>query len=495
MRCTVTASSDGGKFAVRAAARRHSEVQAVRMRWSIRNQILLPLVTIQVVAVVAMTLVAAALAARRVERQIIDRLDGVVDALGRAHFPYTANVLAQMKGLSGAHFVTYNGEGKIEDSTLPTSSDPLPEIASIPSTSRLESLGRSAEVTLSSKRYFAVPLRPDPNPKATTLLVLYPEASWRQARWEAALPPLALGGGTLLAMIAMTSWIAHRISLRLRIVQKQVARVASGDFTALHEGGYQDEIRELVRSINLMCTQLRDMQFAIRRSERTQILAQLAAGLAHQLRNSLTGARMSVQLHAKRYPPPRDDHSLEVALRQLAMTEEQVRGILSLGRLEPRAPAPCDILGLMTDVALLVGPSCEHSKVRLHSPEGEPGSLVVADPASLRAALLNLTINAIEAAGSGGEVWLSTETRKDSVIVAVSDTGPGPPHELLDRISEPFVTSKAEGVGLGLAIVQQVAAEHGGRLSWTRANETTQFQLTLPRYFGNGLLVAPMSIS
>ena len=455
------------------------------MRWSIRNQILLPLITIQVIAAGTITLTAAALAARRAERQIIDRLDGVVEVLGHATFPYTEGVLAQMRGLSGAHFVAYDRAGRIEESTLKDREDLPRPLPTIPSTPRLEGLSHAAVVPIGPARYFAVRLRPVSNPRGTTLLVLYPEANWRQARWEAALPPLALGVGTLVTMVAVTSWLAHRISQRLRVVQTQVARIAAGDFTTLDEEGDRDEIQDLSRSVNRMCTQLREMSRTIRRSERTQILAQLAAGLAHQLRNSLTGARMSVQLHAKRYPPPTNDRSLEVALRQLAITEEQVRGLLSLGRLEQRAPTPCDVPSLMTDVALLVGPSCEHSKVALVVPEATGKLMVEADVASLRAAVLNLTLNAVEAAGAGGEVQLSSEPEGDSVVLEVSDTGPGPPEDLMDRLTEPFVTSKPEGVGLGLAIAHQVAVEHGGRLSWARVGETTRFRLAIPRSVAN----------
>ncbi len=86
-------------------------------------------------------------------------------------------------------------------------------------------------------------------------------------------------------------------------------------------------MRDLARSINEMSAQLSEMRRTIRQTERTHVLAQLAAGLAHQLRNSLTGARMSIQLHAKRFPPREGDETLNVALRQLAITEEQVRRI------------------------------------------------------------------------------------------------------------------------------------------------------------------------
>ena len=104
------------------------------------------------------------------------------------------------------------------------------------------------------------------------------------------------------------------------------------------------------------------MHQTIQQSERTRLLAQLAAGLAHQLRNSLTGARMSVQLHARRHPAPDGDQSLDVALRQLAMTEEQVKGLLSLGRVERRPPELCD-LRRSSPTSPLVDPSCQHAKV------------------------------------------------------------------------------------------------------------------------------------
>ena len=101
--------------------------------------------------------------------------------------------------------------------------------------------------------------------------------------------------------------------------------------------GREDEVADLALSVNRMCSQLKEMQQTIHRSERSRLLAQLGAGLAHQLRNSLTGAKLSVQLHAKRHPDAAADQTLSVALRQLALTEEQVRGLLSIGRVEQAA--------------------------------------------------------------------------------------------------------------------------------------------------------------
>jgi signal transduction histidine kinase len=282
-------------------------------------------------------------------------------------------------------------------------------------------------------------------------------------------------------MVVVTSWIALRISRRIGVVNRQVARIAGGDFAGLDPGREGDEIAALVHSINAMCLQLRDMSRTIQHSERARLLAQLAAGLAHQLRNSLTGARMSVQLHIRRCPSPSHDRSLEIALRQLLMTEEQVKGLLSLGRVEQRPPVACDLKQLVRDIALLVGPACEHGKVTLDVRGEGPPIGVMAEESGLRAAALNLTLNAVQAAGHGGMVRLETTSAGEAVTIEVSDNGPGPPPELANSLFEPFTTSKPEGVGLGLALAQQVAAAHGGQLSWARAAHETRFRLTFPR--------------
>ncbi len=277
------------------------------MRWSIRNQILIPLVSIQAMAVVSITLTSAYLAAMRSERQILDRLNGVDAALGHANFPYTATVLARMRNLSGAEFVASDASGRISASSLsglnsmPGGIDPIPEAT------RLASLSEAPGLRLGQTRYFVVRLRaPTPNDQGSgNLLVLYPETSWRQARREAALPVVFLGVGSLGLLAGVTGWVAQRIGGRVRRLECQVARIAQGDFhdleleSALHSS---DEVHALERSINTLCAELRRMSQTIRQTERTALLAQLAAGLAHQLRNALTGARMSIQLHARRSP-------------------------------------------------------------------------------------------------------------------------------------------------------------------------------------------------
>ena len=122
--------------------------------------------------------------------------------------------------------------------------------------------------------------------RARDLLVLYPESSWREARWDSAQVPLILGAAAWRSWRRRPPGSAHRISGRIHRLEHQVARIAEGDFRDLEPGRHDDEIHDLARSINLMCAQLQQMSQTIRQAERTSLLAQLAAGMAHQLRNA-----------------------------------------------------------------------------------------------------------------------------------------------------------------------------------------------------------------
>lgn len=445
---------------------------------SLRTRILLPLIAIQGVAAVATAVITAGLAARRGEAQVFDRLQGMVETLGHANFPMTPSVLARMRGLSGAHFLAYDADGALASTTLARPSDLPDGMGRAPRSGS----GRPPLVTVGGVRYLAMPMRVSADPRSTALVVLYPESNWSQARWEAAWPPLVLGGLSLALMAGVTGWIAHRTGRRIRTLGEAVARLAEGDFQPIDPGRDAREVGDLARSINAIGGELRDLRATIARTERAKVLAQLAAGLAHQLRNSLTGARMSIQLHARRHPPPESDRSLDVALRQLSLTEEQVRGLLALGRGEdePRTVSAFDLRRLLDDVALLIGPASEHGRVSLDVANTGGPREIVGDESGLRAAVLNLALNAIEAAGPGGSVRLALVDGPAWLAVEVDDDGPGPPPHLAGPVFEPFVTGKPEGVGLGLSLAETVANRHGGRLSWSRDDGVTRFRLLLP---------------
>ncbi|HEY8504501.1 MAG TPA: HAMP domain-containing sensor histidine kinase, partial [Gemmataceae bacterium] len=452
------------------------------MRWPIRNQIFVPFATVLLAAVTTLALGAARLAADRSERETTARLARVVGTLGSASFPYTENVLRQMRGLSGAEFAAFDEQGRVTASTLPAAAAGPELLAAVPASRTVRSLAEYPSVPVAGESYLAARLPVAAPGGAGSLVVLYPERSLAEARWTAAWPPLAVGGATLLVMLAVSAWLAQRLGRRIGSIRELFAGIADGRFGSAPVRPPLDELAELTCSANRLSGQLEQMRRTIAHTERVRLLAQLAGGLAHQLRNAVAGARLAVQLHQRRCPAAADE-SLAVALRQLELTEEQVKALLALGRREAAGEqVPGALASLIAEVEALIGPACRHAQVRLETDvRPEAGAAVVADAPAFRTALLNLALNAVEAAGVGGAVGLRAVPAGEDVVVEVADTGSGPPPEIAESLFEPFVTSKPEGLGLGLALARQTAADLGGSLSWRRSGGRTVFALRLPR--------------
>jgi signal transduction histidine kinase len=447
------------------------------MRWPIRNQILVPFAALEIVAVAAISVVAAISAMTQASRDTEARLQQVIDVLQDSSFPYTEAVLNQMRGLSGAEFVAVNKNGGIQAATMDVAGD----LKTLQTAQAMQGdaldLSELLSLQVAGQAYLAARTGGRGPNRHVELYVLYPEAAWHASRRDALLTPLAVGGLTLLAMIAASAWLAARMGGRMRTIQNQVARVAAGDFQPLQPRDRDDEIKDLADSVNRMCAGLKNMASAIREQERAELVTQLAGGLAHQLRNAITGARMAVQLHRQRCATG-ERESLDVALKQLTLTEEQIKGLLRLTRNHRQPPTPGRLQDAIDDVCAMVRPLCVHQSVKFET-GGDHVSATIADVDVVRAALLNLSLNAIEAAGPTGCVDLVVNEEVPFVAIDVRDDGAGVNPEVAESLFDPFVTTKPEGVGLGLALAQQAAREHDGTLTCQRIEDRTVFTLRI----------------
>ncbi len=455
------------------------------MRWPIRLQIFLPFAALLAIAVATGAVTSAMLSARRTGAAEIAQLTRVVQALDAANFPYTASVLDRMRGLSGAEFVVVDAAGRVVASTLPAGAA-LPEFGDPPAlVGSTLSLSGFPSVEIEGRRYFVAAVDASQSGMPRQLYVLFPQAAWEQRRWEAAWPPLAIGGVTLLLMLFVSGWLADRFGRRIAAVRDLFSALEAGRHPRLTPPALRDELATLIESANELSSRLEELQGEIARTERLRVLAQLAGGFAHQLRNAVTGARLAVQLHQRRCGAAREDDSLAVALAQLRLTEQQVQGLLSLSRNPSQTPRSGDLSAVLREVVQLVGPNVEHRRIRFVFREELSSPYPLTNRDSMLGALLNLVLNALEAAGIGGEVELSCRDEgSGGVKIVVADNGAGPPAALQSRLGEPFVTGKPEGVGLGLALAQQAAQEQGGELSWFRAEGRTHFVVALPANTG-----------
>ena len=442
-----------------------------------------------VLACVAVASVAGAWTGARFAReQERDNLRRLASTLADAGFPLTENVLRQMAGLSGADFVVLSDSGDVVRSTIVLAKEETVTLKGLDERSDPFRQGSDETVTLATKRYLAarLPVRTAAaRGMPQSLCVLVPEEHWNRVARRAAWPPIFAGLIAALVAVALTSLLARRFTQPIRQLSEQATAIAAGQFTSTPLPATDDELRDLTASLNRMSEQLGHYEEQVRRSERLRTLGQLGAGIAHQLRNSATGARLALEFHAADVPSTVDRESLDVALRQLDLMETSLKRFLRLGRGEQVTTAEVSLVKLIDETLPLVEPSCRHAGLVLKWEPPRDEIVVHGDADSLRQLLLNLLVNAIEAAtsasGQRGVVRVElARTADNRVVLRVLDTGPGPAFEIASRLFEPFATSKPDGTGLGLSVAQEIAKAHGATLNWRREEERTCFEVAFP---------------
>jgi signal transduction histidine kinase len=449
------------------------------MRWTLRTQIFVPFGALTLTVLVLVSAINAFLAARHATRQIEEQIERIARSMQASSYPLTDSILQQTRALSGAEFVVTDESGRMTASSFESLAVLAPDFAPAARSGNPDLL---ATVEVLGQRYFHSMVRTERGQRRTpqVLHILYPERVWREARWQATYPPLVVGAVALAVVFGLAITIAGRLSRPIGLLQTQVGRIAKGHFEPLPPPRRKDELGDLIVAVNSLVADLVSYSQAIQRSERLALMGQLSGGLAHHLRNAVTGAKLALQLH-QRSCRAADQESLAVADRQLRLTEEQLQRFLTAG--QPQAPCrvACSLPPLIEELRALVAPICQHRKVALQCiPPSPPLPDVSADPVLLHQALLNLVLNAIEAAGHDG--WVRIEAERPGtghVVLRVIDSGPGPPAELRPRLFEPFATGRPDGIGLGLAAARQIAEAHGGGLTLA-ADPPTRFELCLP---------------
>jgi PAS domain S-box-containing protein len=209
-------------------------------------------------------------------------------------------------------------------------------------------------------------------------------------------------------------------------------------------------------------------------------VGEMAAVVAHEVKNPLAGIKGTLQVLMSRRRP--DDGELPVMrdmVNRVDALNELIHDLLVFARPRPPRFQPSDLHRLVEEAVAVFrrDPIAAHVDV---SVEGASAA-VSADTEMLRAAVLNLLLNAAQAMGGRGRVTLTITARDSSVALQIRDTGPGVPLEIRDRVFEPFFTTKSRGGGLGLPIARRTAELHGGSmtLAWPASGGTVA-TLTLP---------------
>jgi signal transduction histidine kinase len=446
------------------------------MRRPLRNQILYPFAGLVAAAILAVSAAGAWQAARTVDDQIDAHVRSAADVLLTADFPLTDAVLRQTRGLTGAELVCVEVDGELRAASMSDAQGFL-------ESARAGEVGaaRQAAVVDGGEYLQWTFARTSRGATVPVLLhVFYSQSQRRRLLSEAIWPPLWVGVAALAAASALSFWLAAKVGKPIAAVRGHFAQLAAGNYSPLDVPARDDEVRDLVVAANTLAKQLEQRDLAVRRSARSTLLGQLSGGLCHHLRNASAGAKLAVQLHRRRCAAD-DGESLTVALRQLDFAEQYVQRMLTLGKPAPLKMQSLDLRDVVQDALSLVEPTFRHRGVTLRRqlPEGSFQPLN-ADREQLRQLLVNLLLNAVDAAGDAGWVRIELLELEQSVRLSIADSGDGPPPEIRDRLFEPFVTGKPDGIGLGLAASRHIAELHGGAIRYD-GSTGTRFDVILPR--------------
>jgi len=240
--------------------------------------------------------------------------------------------------------------------------------------------------------------------------------------------------------------------------------------------------------------ELRRKNTELRRRERLAALGEMAAGLAHEIRNPLGGIALYASMLEKELADrPREQAAAAKALQAVRSLERLVSEILEFAQEHRLERQVCELAGILTAVEDGARPWAQECGATVTFEAAAFDVNVYCDPARLRQVLLNLVMNGVQAAGRGGNVRVTAEalpasraTALDtgaaaSVEIEVGDDGPGISAENLERIFNPFFTTRASGTGLGLAIVHRIVEAHGGTVrAGNRREGGARFVVRLP---------------
>jgi PAS domain S-box-containing protein len=245
---------------------------------------------------------------------------------------------------------------------------------------------------------------------------------------------------------------------------------------------------QLVMALVTDISERRNLEVAARQREKLAVLATLSLGIAHELNNPIgiisTRVELMLQEAAALSLPEQVTDDLRVLHRNAQRVGGIARSLLSFARQAPEEPGPVDVNAVIEETLLLVGRPLAKDGVQIRLALDRGLGPIWGNANALQQVLTNLLLNARDAMPRGGDVRIETRPqpgRVEWLQLTVADSGCGMPPEVVERIWEPFYTTKSAGTGLGLAVTRRIIREHGGAIEIQSAPDRgTTFTILLP---------------
>ena len=283
------------------------------------------------------------------------------------------------------------------------------------------------------------------------------------------------------ACLLLVHWfISKRLNRQLDTLIVGIERVASGDLKSPVPTQPGTELDRLTIAIEKMRSQLNQVIQSNVEMERRASLGNLAAGLAHDIRNPLNIVGITTKALLKRELNDEKKEMLSMVKDELGRVNRVIDNLLNFARPTPPKQEVVILAEELQLVSNLLNATVHKHKANLRI-ECDATLELLADPTHLHQVLINLVLNAIQSFnGQGGNVTINAKREPEELVIAVIDNGPGIDSSHLERIFEPFYTTKSTGTGLGLAICQALIQANHGRIEIRSDSEGTTVCLKFP---------------
>ena len=292
-----------------------------------------------------------------------------------------------------------------------------------------------------------------------------------------------LGAAAAIAILVagLVVFLGSRLNTRIGRLVESSAALAEGRLDTRVSDDGKDELTVLARAFNRMAVRQRDTLSAAVESEKMAVLGRFASSFAHEVKNPLAAMKTTVQGLLARNANQDHRRLLEGMDEEIDRLDGSLRDFLAYARPAPANPRRVVIEEVLARCETLVSHQLKDAGIT-YVALGETNLALRTDVAHLQQILMNLIANAIDAMPAGGRITLRARRSSGSGIIELSDTGHGIPEAMIYHVMEPFVSTRGDGAGLGLAISRQLAEINGGKLTIaSEAGHGTTVTLALPR--------------
>jgi nitrogen fixation/metabolism regulation signal transduction histidine kinase len=274
--------------------------------------------------------------------------------------------------------------------------------------------------------------------------------------------------------IILTVFLSWLYTRPLQNVVTAARSVTAGDLNIYLRTDRKDEIGELTQSFNSMVQKLREeraLEEKLREAEHLSGIAQLAKGISHEIRNPLNFISLSIDHLRKKYTPSEAEareafDSLITSIKhEIQRLNKLVGDFLEYGKPLKMSLQQVDLNKLIDEVIALVRVKADKEGIKIFSKIEQLPKLSV-DPELMKTCILNVIVNAFQAMTTGGILAVSTYKSDNNAYITIEDTGTGVSKENMQKLFDPFFSTKTTGLGLGLAMTKRVVEEHGGKVNF-----------------------------